>query len=119
MLVLAALPLVVLAAGPAAADRDSRREGDCSRRSEWRVEASREDGRIELQAEVDSDRPGQVWSWKLLHNGYRSSRGTARTESSGTFEVERTMTDLAGTDTFSLRARNPRSGERCRGEIRL
>jgi len=93
------------------------RRGSCSRGSEWEIKASPTDGRIEVEGEIDSDRTGQTWRWRMFHNDSVSARGSARTDSSGSFDVERVMTDLAGTDTFSFRARNLRTGEWCRGPI--
>ena len=61
-------------------DDDVVVEGRCSGRSEYKVKASPEDGRIEIEAEVDSNRPGQTWRWKLWHNGGASAWGTRSTQ---------------------------------------
>lgn len=121
-----ALTLAVLAVlvvgGPAPAvaddDDDVERRGRCSLGSEWKIKASAEDGRIEVEGEVDSNRGGQTWKWRLYHNDSLSARGTGTTDGgSGSYEVRRVMTDLAGTDRFSFRARNTRTGEWCRGPV--
>lgn len=107
-------------AGPAGArdDDDVRVEGSCSKRAEYKVKASPEDGRIEIEAEVDSNRVGQTWRWKLWHNGSLSAWGTRETKApSGSFEVRRVMVDLGGTDWGTFRARNLKSGEICRGVV--
>ena len=117
-LVLASL---VLAAGPASADDDDdevRREGSCSAGTDWKVKAKTDDGRIEFEGEVDSNQNGQTWNWKIKHNGTVSARGTATTTGpSGSFDVERKLTNLAGTDNFVFKAKNPASGESCRGTL--
>ena len=112
--------LVMGSAAPVAArhDEDVERRGRCSQGSEWKVKASPKDGRIEIEGEVDSGDGGQWWKWRLYHNDFLSARGRRRTEvSSGSFKVEREMTDLAGSDRFSFRARSTRSGEWCRGPV--
>ena len=107
-------------AGPVLAnDDDVIRRGSCSGATDWKLKASPEDGRIEVEGEVDSNRNGQSWRWRIHHNGSLSARGTATTQPpSGSFEVRRVLVDAAGTDTIALRARNPRTDEVCRGVLR-
>ena len=110
----------VVAGTPAtfANDEDVIAQGNCSQRSEYKLKASPEDGRLEIEGEVDSNRVGQTWRWKLWHNGSLSWKGTRRTKgASGSFEVRRVIVDMAGTDWSTFRARNVRSGEICRGVV--
>jgi hypothetical protein len=119
-LVAVVLASLALAAGPAWADDDDEviREGACSSGTDWKVKAKADDGRIELEGEVDSNQNGQTWKWKIKHNGTVSARGSATTTGpSGSFDVERKLTNLAGTDSFVFKARNPGSGETCRGTL--
>jgi hypothetical protein len=111
---------LLAAASPALAkDGDVIREGACSARSDWKLKASEENNRIEVEGEVDSNVNGQKWRWKLLHNGNVSARGTATTEApSGSFDVRRLMVDLSGEDRIGFRAKNPNTGEVCRGSLR-
>jgi len=117
---LAAATLSVITAGPALAnDDDVIRRGSCAGATDWKLKASPEDGRIEVEGEVDSNRDGQTWRWRIRHNGSLSARGTATTQPpSGSFEVRRVLVDAAGTDTIVFRARNPRTDEVCRGVLR-
>lgn len=86
-------------------DDDAEREGTCARGITWKMIAKADDGRIEIEAEFDTDRVNQRWTWVLRHNGSVSARGTSRTRgSSGYFEVERTAVDVSGSDTFRVRA---------------
>jgi hypothetical protein len=95
---------------------DVRTSGRCSGTAHWRLKAKPDDGRIEVEGEIDSNRSGQVWRWTLTHNGSLSARGTKRTAGrSGSFEVERRMADLAGRDHFTFRATH--RGQVCRGTI--
>ena len=93
-----------------------RTSGGCSGSAHWKLKAKADDGRIEVEGEIDSNRSGQVWHWRFKHNGSISARGTKRTAGrSGSFEVSRRMADLAGKDHFVFRATH--GGQVCRGTI--
>jgi hypothetical protein len=113
--------LVTLAAPAQAGDGgEVRRSGSCSGSTDWKLKAKHDDGRIEVEGEIDSNRIGQTWRWRLVHNGSLSARGTRQTQApSGSFSVERRVVDLAGQDKLVFKARQPRSGETCRGVVRL
>ena len=109
---------------PALADRrppggdDDRviRTGSCSGSADWKLKVKTDDGRLEVEGEVDCNVAGQQWRWTLRHNGSVSDRGTATTTArSGSFEVERKVVDLAGTDALVFRA--VRDGQVCRGVV--
>lgn len=92
--------------------------GSCTGSSEWKLKASPQDGRIEVEGEVDSNVTGQVWHWRLLHDGALSASGNRVTRGpSGSFTVRRLMVDLPGGDVIGWRARNLRTGEVCRGSL--
>jgi hypothetical protein len=94
--------------------------GACSGSAHWKLKAKPDDGRIEVEAEVDSNHSGQVWKWRIKHNGSTSASGSATTHgASGSFTVNRRMADLAGTDRFSFRAERRGTGEICHGTISL
>ncbi len=121
----AAAGLVVAAlAAPATAsgggDGRVERSGSCSGSADWKLKAKPDDGRIEVEGEVDSNVNGQVWAWKIKHDGNVSASGRSTTRApSGSFSVERRMVDTAGSDVFTFRAENTRSGEVCRGTVTL
>ena len=113
-------PAVALPAPAFAKDGDVIRRGSCSSGAEWKLKASPENGRIEVEGEVDSNRRGQTWRWRLVHNGSVTARGTATTTApSGSFEVRRVVVNLDGVDDLRFRARNLGSGERCGGSLRF
>ena len=92
------------------------RTGSCSAGADWKLKVKTDDGRLEVEGEVDSNVAGQRWRWTLRHNGSVSDRGAATTTArSGSFEVERKVVDLAGTDTLVFRA--VRDGQVCRGVV--
>ena len=72
----------VLAAGtaPASARDDEKiRRGSCSGATDWKIKAKPDDGRMEVEAEIDSNRTGQTWRWVLRHNGNVVDRGRSVT----------------------------------------
>ncbi|MCP3424316.1 hypothetical protein [Nocardioides pinisoli] len=92
------------------------RTGSCSGSADWKLKVKTDDGRLEVEGEVDSNVAGQRWRWSLRHNGSVSDRGVATTTArSGSFEVERKVVDLAGADTLVFRA--VRDGQVCRGSL--
>ena len=115
---LVALVVVAMVApvGVAAKDGDRIYRGSCTNRSDWKLKLSPEDGRIEVEFEVDTPRIGQTWSVRLKQNGVRFFLGTRTTTSpSGSFEVRRVRPNTPGSDFFVARAVNLRTGEVCRG----
>ncbi len=117
----AAMVALMMTAGsslPASAGNAEKvRRGSCSGAAHWKLKVKPDNGRLEVQAEVDSNVTGQTWHWKIRHNGSVSARGSATTTGpSGSFEVKRRMTNLSGADRFRLRAVH--QGQVCRGRIR-
>jgi hypothetical protein len=95
-----------------------RRNGSCSGSTDWKIKAKADDGRIEVEAEIDSNKVGQTWNWKLKQNGSLVASGSSKTKApSGSFSVQRKPADKAGTDHFVLRAVQPSSGEVCRATV--
>ena len=84
---------------PAAlADDDDRvRRGSCSGSTDWKIKVGPEDGRLEVEGEVDSNRSGQTWRWRLRPQRLRlRPRDPAPPAGrSGSFEVRRVSVDLA------------------------
>jgi len=127
MLTLASLTTAVLLAGSAlsptaasASDRDDDRRvektGTCSDGARWKLEVKNDDGRLEVEGEVDSNRAGQTWRWKIKDNGKVAARGRATTGGrSGSFEVERKIANRAGSDRVVFKARH--AGQKCRGVV--
>jgi hypothetical protein len=94
------------------------RRGACSGSTQWKLKGSPDDGRIEVEAEIDSNKAGQTWSWRLVHNGSLSAKGSATTAgASGSFTVRRLVANLSGDDTLRFRAVNPGNDEVCRGRV--
>src|SRR5690242_18571008 len=115
-----AAPLAVSAPAQASGGDAVRTHGGCDGSPTWTLKAKPDDGRIEVEGEVDSNRAGQVWDWTMKHNGSVSSRGSNKTAgTSGSFSVSRRMASLSGTDHFVFRAERRSTGQVCRGTIAL
>jgi hypothetical protein len=112
-----ALPLTAVGTAHASSD-DVLRRGSCSGSTDWKIKAKPDDGRIEVEAEIDSNRNGQTWRWVLRHDGNVAAKGRSMTHGrSGSFEVERRTSNHPGTDRFRFRAVH--AGEVCVARVRL
>lgn len=97
---------------------DVRTSGRCTGSAHWKLKARPDDGRIEVEGEIDSNRSGQVWHWTFKHNGSRVASGTKRTAGrSGSFEVVRRLANASGQDHFVFRATH--GSQVCRGTVSL
>jgi hypothetical protein len=86
--------------------------GSCTASSSAKLKLSPDNGRLEVEFEVDQNRNGVRWNWTLKRAGAKLAGGTAVTKApSGSFEVRRLVSNRAGTDTIVATA--TRSGERC------
>jgi hypothetical protein len=105
------------AVAPASAKAgDVIRTGACSGRSDWKLKLSPQDGRIEVEYEVDQNVVGQLWRVRIRHNGDLVFAGRRRTQApSGSFEVRILQRNRAGDDVFRGRAVNVTTGEVCGG----
>jgi hypothetical protein len=111
-IVVAALGAAVISGSAAAKDGDVERAGTCTRASTAKVKLSDEDGRIEVEVEVDQNRRGARWTVALYRNGAFVGRRVRLTRGpSGSFEARFLTRNGAGVDRFVARA--SRVGERC------
>jgi hypothetical protein len=94
--------------------------GHCSGASVWKLKLSPEDGRIEVEFQVDQNRNHRLWRVALTHNGPTVWRGSRFTLApSGSFTVRRFFANRAGVDRVVARATNVRTGEVCRGSASI
>jgi hypothetical protein len=111
-LVVAALALVAAPAATAK-DGDILRVGSCTKSSTSKIKLSEENGRIEVEFEVDQNRNGVRWNVRLTQNGRQVARMARVTRRpSGSFEARIVASNRAGADRFVGRATSP-SGEVC------
>lgn len=115
-LALVAGALLATPLGAAAKDGDIIRSGSCTGASDWKLKLSPENGRIEVEFEVDQNRVGKTWNVTLKRNGNVFWQGQRTTVApSGSFEVRKLTNNGAGSDFIVARAKNPATGEVCKG----
>jgi hypothetical protein len=103
---------------PTAALADVEKRGQCSGVAHWELDASHENGRLEMDFEVNSAKAGKAWHVRLSHNGNVFTKLVKITDHEGDFDVERYVKNRAGTDTLGARAVS-RSGQVCRGQVKI
>ena len=111
-----AFVLLVPAGIAAAGQNDVIREGLCGNASDWKLKISPEDGRLEVEFEVDQNVSGDRWRVRIRHDGDLAFRGARMTHgASGSFTVRIVENDPVGSDVFRARARNLSTDEVCAG----
>lgn len=109
---------MALAPGASAKGLEVRTEGSCSGSADWKLKAKTDDGRLEVELEVDSNVVGQSWSVTIKNQGATVFTGNRVTLApSGSFEVDRRITNRAGADTITALATHAASGQTCRGSL--
>jgi len=118
LLLSTALPVIGAGTARAVGGDDVVRRGSCSGTTDWKIKAKPDDGRLEVESEIDSNHAGQTWRWVLRHDGSVAARGSSVTRApSGSFSVDRRTDNHAGTDSFRFRA--VRGSEVCVARVRL
>ena len=116
VLPIAALTLVA-AATPALAkggdDNEVRKAGSCGSGATSKLKLKSDDGRIEAEFEVDRNVNGERWRVRFSRDGNVVARARPRTHApSGSFSVERRLSDPDGADRITARGVGP-SGLTC------
>jgi len=112
-LAIAALVLAVPAQAGVRKDGDLLVQGRCTAASTAKLKLSPENGRIEVEFEVDQNRNGIAWQVALRRNGVLVASGVRVTRApSGSFEFRRLLVNRPGRDVIRATARRA-SGERC------
>ena len=92
--------------------------GSCSAGSTFKLSASREDGGIEVQFEIEN-RAGETFRVRLFDNGDRFFRGRRTTNAAGELRIRRVTNNLAGPDHIVARATDVQTGETCVGSVTI
>jgi hypothetical protein len=106
--------LLALASNPQASakDGDILATGSCTARSTSKLKLSEENGRIEVEFEVDQNRNGVRWAVAIRQSGQVARRLVRVTRGpSGSFEARAVLPNRPGGDRIS--ATGTRRGERC------
>lgn len=92
--------------------------GRCSSTAVWKLKVKPDNGRLEVEFEVDSNRVGQTWAVRIRDNGLTVFAANRATKApSGSFEAEKVTTNRSGRDSFLATARDIRSGQTCTGRL--
>ncbi len=99
--------------------RGVRVAGTCTDGSSVKLKAKPDDGRLEVELEVDQNRSGVTWDVRVRRDGVLVVRRNATTHPpSGSFSVEKKIANPAGSNRISARAESP-SGEVCTAALTI
>jgi hypothetical protein len=116
-LLVAGAPLASSAVAKGGDDRVIR-TGSCSGTADWKLKAKSDNGRIEVEWEVDSNHAGQTWRVRVRDDGVLVVKTRATTGgASGSFSVQRSIANRAGADSIVARSRDLSSGQLCVGRL--
>ena len=100
--------------------KDVRVAGTCTLSSSAKLKLSPEDGRVEVEFEVDENRNGKKWGVTMKRNGTRVvSRAATTRAPSGSFEVRAVIAAGSPRTTVTAVARRAATGEVCRATATL
>ena len=94
--------------------------GKCTAASTSKIKVKPDNGRLDVEFEVDQNRSGVKWHVRLKDNSDVVFRGSATTQPpSGSFSVEKKINNRAGSDRIVGIGRNRQSGERCVASVTI
>ena len=79
--------------------------GACTNGGHFELKAKHDNGRIEMEYQVDSNRAGQVWAVRITDNGtVVVSRHATTSGPSGSFTIRKVIADQPGLDKIHAHA---------------
>lgn len=112
-----AVPAATFARG---GDTAVRVTGSCTVHSTAKLKAKHDNGRIQVEFEVDQNRNNRLWNVRVWDDGHRVFTGARRTLApSGSFTLRLLIPNRAGVDTILARATNATTGEVCRATLNV
>ena len=98
---LLATPLTLMTASPAsAADREFRYAG-----ADVEFDVEKDDGRFEVEVDIDDAKPGSKWTIVLRHDGRVFHKKVHTADGDGDVGVEKDRRNTAGKDVFKLKVK--------------
>jgi hypothetical protein len=95
-----------------------RSSGACTSGGHFELKAKHDDGAIEMEYQVDSNRAGQVWAVRITDNGaVVVSRHATTAGPSGSFTIRKVIANRPGPD--KIRARATFQNRTCGGAVTL
>jgi hypothetical protein len=96
---LIATPLTFLGTSSAsAADREFTYGG-----AEVEFDVEKDDGRFEVEVDIDDAKPGSRWRVILKHDGKRFHKKVHRADRDGDIEIDKNRRNTPGKDVFTLK----------------
>lgn len=109
---------ILAAPAQARGGNDVSSSGACTSHGTWQLKAKPDNGRIEIEFEVDVNRVGKTWHVRITDNTHLlTSRDATTTAPSGSFTVATSTRNRAGVDV--IRARATRGDVTCGGSVRI
>lgn len=102
-----------------AKDGDVITRGRCPGGVKTKLKASPENGRVEVEYEIDQARTGDRWRVVIKSGGKTILRTVRRVDSLGNVEVRKLTANLPGTETIRVRGKNLRTGHSCTLSLRV
>jgi hypothetical protein len=110
--------LVLGAAAPALAKGRVERAGGSCATGVWKLKAKADNGGLDVEFEIDTNRNGQTWRVRVFDNGTRVIKTRATTHApSGSFTVQKVVANRMGSDRITARATNVATGKVCGGSV--
>jgi hypothetical protein len=107
----AALGVAALFAAPVGLAAPANADGP-EKEKEFRVAGAevdfsveKDDGRFEVEVDVDDARPGSKWRVVLWHDGRRYHNKGHRADDDGDIEIDKKRRDTKGKDTFKVKVK--------------
>lgn len=94
-----------LVAGPAHADGPEKDREFRVAGAEVDFSVSKDDGRFEVEVDIDDAEPGSRWRVVLWHDGKRYHSKVHRADGDGDVEIEKDRRNTRAADTFKVRVK--------------
>jgi hypothetical protein len=91
--------------------------GACTNGGHFKLKAKHDDGKIEMEYQVDSNRAGQVWAVRITDNGVAVVSRHATTGPGDSFTIRKVIADMPGVD--KIHAHATFQNHTCGGTVKL
>lgn len=105
---------LTLAAAPAYADGPEKDREFRVAGAEVDFSVEKDDGRFEVEADIDDAEPGSRWRVILKHDGNRFHKKVHRADSDGDIDIDKTRRDTKGKDVFKVKVKKLGGGSKSR-----
>ena len=110
---LLATPLALVAA-PAHADGPEKSKEFSLAGADVDFSVEKDDGRFEVEVDIDDAKPGSRWRVVLRHDGNRFHNKVHTADGDGDIEIEKNRRNTKGKDVFKVRVKKIGGGEKTR-----